>query len=100
MADARRDGGVVDDAELAALGRRTAEELRALPVEPALGKQLRAVATVIEALALRVGTPSPDTGAVARALAADDQAAALIVARRLAAEVRAGRPEPDWDLFA
>lgn len=100
MADALRDGGVIDDAELIRLARRTAEELRALPVEPAASKQLRAVATVIDALAARLLAPAPDVREVTRALEADDPPLALAEARRVASIARAELPEPDWNLFA
>jgi hypothetical protein len=91
-----RDGGIIDEAELILLGRRTAEELRELPVDALLAKQLRAVETVIDALVLRVAALTSD----AIELSLDDQATALREARRLAATARAQLPEPDWDLFA
>ena len=106
MTEPEIDGGVIADAELATLARRTAAELRDrfTDLDPALGKQLAAVATVLDALALRlVSSPPADPPPLADlALALDDGDldAALIVARRAVSAERDRLPDPDWDLFA
>jgi hypothetical protein len=101
MSEPMIDGGVIDDAELAALARRTATEVRRIPdLEPALGNQLAAVATVLDALASRLGSPPADLTDLAAALDRGDLDVALGLARQVATAERARLPEPDWDLFA
>jgi hypothetical protein len=102
MTESEIDGGVITDAELATLARRTAAELRDrfTDLDPALGKQLAAVATVLDAPALRLGAPPAQLADLATALDAGDLDAALALARQAASAERDRLPEPDWDLFA
>lgn len=98
------DGGVIDDAELAELLRRTAAELRPLfaDVDPARRKQLDAVAALLESVALRLTTPMPDPASrrlLADAVQRDDAGAALAAARAVVAVERRRMPSQDWRLF-
>ena len=99
------DGGVIDDAELAALLTRTAAELRPLfaDLDSGRGKQIDAVAVLLETVARRLTTPPPpsaDVDLLQGALAAGDDATALASARAVAAAELERMAPPDWELFA
>jgi hypothetical protein len=99
------DGGVVDDDELAALIRRTGEQLGVMAddLDPARAGQLRAVVALLDIVARRLESPAPeatDRAELGAALDAADDDRSLALARRIAAAELERAPAPQWELFA